>query len=48
MADMDAGDRVGLTLARDCLFLFGSDGRRIARGAAFVAPARAQLAGARG
>ena len=34
MAEMDAGDRVGLTLTRDCLFLFGADGRRIARGAA--------------
>ena len=48
MAEMDAGDRVGLTLTRDCLFLFGADGRRIARDAAFVAPACAQLAGARG
>ena len=48
MAEMDAGDRVGLTLTRDCLFLFGRDGRRIARSAAFVAPARAQLAAARG
>ena len=48
MAEMDAGDRVGLTLTRDCLFLFGRDGRRIARGAALVAPARAQLAAARG
>jgi len=41
MAEMDAGDRVGLTLTRDCLFLFGSDGRRIARAASLVAPARA-------
>ena len=48
MAEMDAGDRVGLTLTRDCLFLFGLDGRRIARDTAFVAPACAQLAGARG
>jgi ABC-type sugar transport system ATPase subunit len=47
MAEMDAGDRVGLTLTRDCLFLFGSDGRRIARAAALVAPARA-FAAARG
>jgi ABC-type sugar transport system ATPase subunit len=46
MAEMNDGDRVGLTLTRDCLFLFGPDGRRIARGAAFAAPARAQLAGA--
>ena len=36
MAEMDAGDRVGLTLTRDCLFLFGRDGRRIARGAALA------------
>ena len=48
MAEMDAGDRVGLTLTRDCLFLFGPDGRRIARGAGFAAPVRAQLAGVRG
>jgi multiple sugar transport system ATP-binding protein len=48
MAEMDAGDRVGLTLTRDYLFLFGPDGRRIARNAAFAAPVRAQLAGARG
>ena len=48
MAEMEAGDRVGLTLTRDCLFLFGPDGRRIARDAAFVAPGYAQLAGARG
>jgi multiple sugar transport system ATP-binding protein len=48
MAEMDAGDRVGLTLTRECLFLFGPDGRRIARGAAFAAPVRAQLAGVRG
>jgi lactose/L-arabinose transport system ATP-binding protein len=48
MAEMDAGDRVGLTLIRDSLLLFGPDGRRIARGGAFTAPVRAQLAAARG
>ena len=48
MAEMDAGDRVGLTLTRDCLFLFGRDGRRIAPGATLVAPARAELTAARG
>jgi sn-glycerol 3-phosphate transport system ATP-binding protein len=48
MAEMDAGDRVGLTLTRDCLFLFGRDGRRIARGAALVASARGLLTTARG
>ncbi len=48
MAEMDAGDRVGLTLTRDCLFLFGADGKRIARGDAFAAPVRPQLAGAGG
>jgi ABC-type sugar transport system ATPase subunit len=46
LAEMDAGDRVGLSLIRDRLFLFGPDGRRIARGAAFAAPMRAQLAAA--
>jgi ABC-type sugar transport system ATPase subunit len=46
LAEMDAGDRVGLSLTRDRLFLFGPDGRRIARGAAFAAPMRAQLAAA--
>ena len=29
MAEMKAGERVGLTLTRDCLFLFGPDGQRI-------------------
>jgi ABC-type sugar transport system ATPase subunit len=48
MAEMEAGDRIGLTLTRDCIFLFGPDGRRIARGAEFPAPMRAQVAGARG
>jgi ABC-type sugar transport system ATPase subunit len=48
MAEMEAGERVGLTLTRDRLFLFGPDGRRIARGSAVAAPVRAQFAGARG
>jgi ABC-type sugar transport system ATPase subunit len=48
MADMEAGDKIAVTLTRECIFMFGSDGRRIARGAAFAAPARAQLAGAHG
>jgi ABC-type sugar transport system ATPase subunit len=29
MAEMEAGDRVGLTLTRECLFLFGPGGRRV-------------------
>jgi ABC-type sugar transport system ATPase subunit len=45
MAEMDAGDRVGLTLTRDCLYLFSNDGRRIVRAAT---SARAQLAAAPG
>ncbi|MGH7087858.1 MAG: TOBE domain-containing protein, partial [Stellaceae bacterium] len=44
LAEMDAGDRVGLSLTRERLFLFGADGRRLARGAAFAAPVRGQLA----
>jgi lactose/L-arabinose transport system ATP-binding protein len=48
MAEMEAGDRVALTLTRDRLFLFAPDGRRIARGAGVDAPMRAQFAGARG
>jgi len=48
MAEMEAGDRVALTLTRDRLFLFAADGRRIGRSAAESAPMRAQLAGARG
>ena len=48
MADMEAGAHVGLDLARDCLFLFGPDGRRIAQSGGLTAvPARAQLAAAR-
>ena len=48
MAEMEAGDRVALTLTRDRLFLFAADGRRIARGAGGDAPVRAAYAGARG
>ncbi|MGE5271404.1 MAG: TOBE domain-containing protein, partial [Thiohalocapsa sp.] len=48
MAELDAGERVGLTLTRECLFLFGADGSRIARGAAPPPQARVQLATARG
>ena len=33
MADMEEGARVSLTFAREQLFLFGGDGKRIARGA---------------
>ena len=44
---MEAGDRVGLTLTRECLFLFGADGKRIARGGGPGVPIRAQLAGVR-
>jgi multiple sugar transport system ATP-binding protein len=48
MADMEAGAQVGLELARECLFLFGADGRRIAQGGGLaIVPARAQLAAAR-
>jgi lactose/L-arabinose transport system ATP-binding protein len=48
MAEMEAGDRVALTLTRDRLFLFATDGRRIGRGAGTDTPMRAQFAGARG
>jgi ABC-type sugar transport system ATPase subunit len=48
MAELEAGDTIGLTLTRECIFLFGSDGRRLARGAASATPLRAQLARARG
>jgi len=34
MAELDAGARLGLTLARDKIFLFGSDGQRIGNAAA--------------
>jgi len=43
MAEMEAGDRIGLTLRRDCIFLFDPDGRRILRDAG-APPLRAQLA----
>jgi lactose/L-arabinose transport system ATP-binding protein len=48
MAELEAGDTLGLTLTRECIFLFGSDGQRLARSAAAPPPLRAQLAGARG
>jgi ABC-type sugar transport system ATPase subunit len=48
MAETEAGDALALTLSRDCLFLFGSDGRRLARGTAPAAPERPHLAAARG
>jgi multiple sugar transport system ATP-binding protein len=44
MAEMEAGDRIGLTLTRECLFLFGPDGRRLARGGALTATDRMQIA----
>jgi ABC-type sugar transport system ATPase subunit len=40
LAELDAGDRVGLHLLRDRLFLFASDGRRLARSALAAAPQR--------
>jgi hypothetical protein len=40
MAELDVGDRIGLRLTRECIFLFGSDGKRIAAATAI----RAQLA----
>jgi hypothetical protein len=46
MADMDAGEQVGLTLRREQLFVFGADGQRLARGTQTAAPIRAQVAGA--
>jgi lactose/L-arabinose transport system ATP-binding protein len=49
MAEMEAGNQLGVTLLREHIFLFGPDGRRIARGAPVVSPMRAQAAaGARG
>lgn len=48
MAEMEAGDRIGLGLTRERLFLFGPDGKRIARGGAAVTATRMQLAAARG
>jgi ABC-type sugar transport system ATPase subunit len=47
MAELEAGDRIGLTLTRECLFLFGADGQRIARGDTFAPSMRAQLIEAR-
>jgi lactose/L-arabinose transport system ATP-binding protein len=48
LAELEDGETVGLTLTRECIFLFGADGRRLARGTAAAVPVRAQLAGARG
>jgi hypothetical protein len=48
MAEMDAGDRAGLSLRPECLYLFGADGRRLARGAASAGSTRAQLTGVDG
>jgi ABC-type sugar transport system ATPase subunit len=47
MAETDAGDRIGLTLVPEFLYLFGPDGRRLARGAAARPPlARVRASGA--
>ena len=43
MAETEDGDRLGLSLMRECIFLFGPDGRRIAHGAASAAPRRTRL-----
>ncbi|MFL5266737.1 MAG: ABC transporter ATP-binding protein [Stellaceae bacterium] len=48
MAELEAGDRVGLTFARERIFVFGGDGRCIAGGSAGSTPVRMQLADARG
>jgi hypothetical protein len=34
MAEIDSGAKLGLTLARDSIFLFGQDGQRIRSGSA--------------
>jgi ABC-type sugar transport system ATPase subunit len=47
MAEMKTGDRVGLTLTRECIYLFGADGKRMVRSAARAATAPAQLETAR-
>jgi ABC-type sugar transport system ATPase subunit len=47
LAEMEAGDRIGLTLTRECIFLFAPDGPRIARGDGFDSPQRGQLAAMR-
>ena len=44
LAELQAGDQVGLNLARNCLFLFGADGKRIKGGRAPAVPLRAGLA----
>ena len=46
MAEMETGDRMGLALLRDCIFLFGPDGRRIARGVSVAPPLRARIGAA--
>jgi ABC-type sugar transport system ATPase subunit len=43
LAELDAGDRVGLHLLRDRLFLFAPDGRRLAR-STLATPSRVHLA----
>jgi ABC-type sugar transport system ATPase subunit len=48
MAELDAGDRIGVTLTRELIFLFGADGRQIARGAAVAPQLRARVAELRG
>ncbi|HZT86977.1 MAG TPA: ABC transporter ATP-binding protein [Stellaceae bacterium] len=47
MAELEGGDRIGLTLTRDRLFLFDRDGRRIGGAHAPAAPVRAALAASR-
>jgi ABC-type sugar transport system ATPase subunit len=47
MAEMKTGDRVGLTLTRECIFLFGADGKRMVRSAARAMAVHAQLETAR-
>jgi ABC-type sugar transport system ATPase subunit len=47
LAELHAGDKVGLTLTRNCIFLFGADGKRIRCDPAPAVTPRAQLATAR-
>jgi lactose/L-arabinose transport system ATP-binding protein len=47
MAEMKTGDKVGLTLTRECIFLFGADGKRKVRSPAPAVALHAQLATAR-
>ena len=44
LAELHAGDKVGLTLTRDRIFLFGFDGKRISPGAGPAATPYAQVA----